>query len=290
MKISVVIPAYNGWRYLKQYLPAVLSLGADEVIVVDDASSDCTSENLHAHFPDVHVITHTKNSRFPKSVNDGFAAASGECVILLNQDVKPDSKLINCFMPFFKNPDIFAVSLNEEGNAWADAKFSGGFLNYFNGQNKPSSHPSFWASGGSAVFRRDLWKKLGGFDTTFSPGYFEDLDLGWRAWKSGYQIVWSKAAKVFHERETAFKKAFSSDELTHIKERNFLLVHWKNLDSGKIPSHIFAVCRRLVRHPGYVRPLLAALARLPHILVARRQVSRLWQRTDQQILSLLHTA
>jgi GT2 family glycosyltransferase len=287
MSTSVVIPAYNGWEYLKKNLPLVMSLGADEVIVVDDASTDGTPEHIKKNFPKIKLIVHETNQRFPAAVNNGFSKAGGEIVILLNQDLTPDRDLLKAALPFFKNSEIFAVTFNEGKLAYATAEFVDGFLEYGNGPQSDAPHQSFWASGGSAAFRRSDWENLGGFDTVFHPGYYEDLDLGWRARRRGLEILWLPKAKVDHVRETAYKKAFPETYLNRIKERNYLICHWKNLSTSYLLQHLMAVFLRCLKSPGFLYPLFLAVLKLPEVMVFRSKERRLIKRTDKQIFTTL---
>jgi GT2 family glycosyltransferase len=284
---SVVIPSYNGWDYLKKNLPAVMSLGADEVIVVDDASTDGTPEKIASVFPDIKLIIHQKNKRFPSTVNDGFKQAAGDVIFLLNQDLTPDKNLIKASLSFFKNPEVFAVTFNEGKLAYATADFTAGFLEYGAGKQVDAPHQSFWASGGSAAFRKSAWDELGGFDTIFTPGYYEDLDIGWRARKRGLEILWLPKARVDHVRETAYKKAFSAKYLNRMKERNYLLCHWKNLGSANLVRHLTAVFFRCLKSPGFVYPLALSLLKLPQIVAFRYKERKLAKRTDKQVFTTL---
>lgn len=260
-KTSVVIPAFNGRKHLQKNLPHVLKLGADEVIVVDDASTDSSGDFITENYHQIKLIRHSENLRFPISVNDGFAATTGDIIFLLNQDVNPQSDLIEKTLPHFADPKIFAVTFSEQDRSWAKGEFKNGWLEFTNGPRDNKIHESFWASGGSAAFRKDLWDKLGGFDPIFSPGYFEDFDLGWRARKAGYKIVWDPKCQVMHVTETAFKEAFSPRQLQLIKERNYLLAHWKNLTGKQLREHIYFLFLKILRHPGFIVPTFMALWR-----------------------------
>lgn len=259
MTTTVVIPVFNGLEFLKKNLPAVVNLKTDEVIVVDDASTDGSGQFIKEKFPQVTLISNNTNRRFPVSVNKGFSHSSGEIIFLLNQDVKPDKDLVKNTLDFFNDPGIFAITFNEGNRSWAKVKTKNGFLEFENGEIDDKTHESFWASGGSAAFRKDMWDKLGGFDPIFTPGYFEDLDLGWRARRVGYKIIWNPKSKVTHVTETAFNKAFSKKTLQRIKERNYLLAHWKNLSWFQYPEHLFNLLLRIFKNPGYFIPVGMAL-------------------------------
>lgn len=269
LKTSIVIPAYNGLPYLKKNLPSVLKLNPDEVIIIDDASSDETPAYLRNNYPQIKIFRQKTNQRFPKSANTGFKMATGDIVILLNQDLSPDPNLIRSILPHFSNEKVFAVTFNEQGRSWARVKFSAGFIEFKNGFLDKQPHLSFWASGGSAAFRRSVWQKLGGFDPVFTPGYFEDFDIGFRAYKRGYKIIWEPKALVDHETETSFNQVFSPRQLVRIKERNFLISLWKNLDTANLARHFGAVISRIFKTPGYLRSVLMAVPLLPYIISFR---------------------
>lgn len=273
LKTSVIIPVYNGLKFLPANLPAVAALGADEVIIVDDASTDSSTDYIAKHFPEFTLLRHPVNTRFPKSVNDGVAKASGDIIFLLNQDVLPDSKLISATLPDFTDSAVFAVTFNEQDRSWAKAGLTGGFLEFTNGQADNHPHSSFWANGGSSAFRTSVWRQLGGFDLIFSPGYFEDLDLAWRARRRGFTVLWQPSAKVSHSHpESTFNQTFTPRRLTRLKERNYLLCHWKNLDLSELSTHITALVRRILTSPGYLIPALMAVSRLPDIITYRLSV------------------
>lgn len=285
MTTSIVIPAFNGRVFLEAGLPAVMALKAGEVIVIDDASTDGSADFVARNFPQVKLIRHPHNTGFPKGVNDGFAAASGDIVFLLNQDAVPAPDLIQTTLPHFKNRRLFAVTFNDGYHGFAESRLEKGFVEYQNGSRQKPLYRSFWANGGSSAFRRQAWIDLGGFDTSFSPGYFEDLDLCWRAWRAGQEIFWAKGAKVSHPQPgSTFKKTFSAGQLQKIQDRNFLLAHWKNLDPGEFPAHIGSVFVRILNHPGYLVPLFMALPHLPHILSSRRPAKL----TNSQVFTKLH--
>ncbi len=236
-----------------------MALGADEVVMVDDASTDDTVQFQATKYPDIKLVRHSRNQRFPITVNDGFAAAFGDVVFLLNQDVKPDKSLIANTLPHFTDPKVFAVTFNEKDRSWADGRWVNGFLEFKNGRRDKRLHNSLWPSGGSSAIRKDLWNKLGGFDPIFTPGYSEDLDLGLRAHRAGYKIIWDPKCQVNHQVSGTFPKIFTPKKLQYIKERNYLLAMWKNMPPGLWPAHLSTLVSRIIRHPGFIIPALLAL-------------------------------
>ncbi len=259
MTTSVVIPVYNGENYLQDNLPFVNRIDVDEIVIVDDASTDGSAEFIAENYPAIKLVRHQVNLRFPISINDGFKNATGDIVFLLNQDLKPQKDLVKNTVRHFNNPDVFAVTFNENGRSWADGKWVDGMLEFTNGKLDNQLHDSLWPSGGSSAIRHDLWNKLGGFDPIFTPGYFEDLDLGLRAHKAGYKIIWDPKCRVDHLTEGTFPKSFGAKKLQYIKERNYLIAVWKNIDNKLWPAHIFSLIKRIIVGPGYLIPVLWAI-------------------------------
>jgi len=293
MKVSIIIPWYNTEWLAQKNLPAVLAAARNsknnvlEIIIVDDGSSDASASVIKDKFPAIKLIRHKINRGFSASVNTGVRASKGKLICLLNSDVIPQVDFLKPVFIHFENPKVFAVSLNEEGAfGWAKGVFEEGFINHLPGPKSASSHRTFWVSGGSGVFRRKTWMELGGMDEKLlSPFYWEDLDLCYRAAKRGYDLIWEPGAKVVHDHERSMQSV-SSDLLQRIRERNQLLFIWKNLTSTRfIRKHISGLIRRVVSHPGYLRIVIMALAKIGPVLKARVKETKEAKISDELIFS-----
>lgn len=291
-KVSVIIPNYNGEELLQKNLPAVLSAMENksnniiEVIVVDDASTDKSVELLKSDYPEAKVIKHKVNRRFSAAVNTGARASKGNLICLLNSDVSPSINFLETVLPHFKDPDVFGVSLTEIGHSWAKGYFEKGYILHKPGNKSNKTHASFWVSGGSGVFRRSMWMKLKGMDEIlFPPFYWEDIDLSYRALKRGWKILWEPKAVVEHEHEST-NKIFKPKYKSRVEERNQLLFIWKNLTSRRLfGKHLSGVFSRTIRHPGYMRIVLMALAKLPSIMRLRSVERKESKISDESILA-----
>lgn len=280
MTTSVVIPNYNGAKLLRENLPKVLAMGASEVIVVDDASTDESIEVIK----DIKVIRHKKNLGFARSVNDGVEASSADVVVLLNTDVTPRAGLLDATLPHFKNPAVFAVSFNEEKYGYARGVFHRGLIEH-RGEASQKPEISFWASGGSAAFDRKKWQELGGLDIIYAPFYWEDMDISYRAQAKGWKIVWEPRARVEHEHDATIGKLASSKTKTWISERNQFIFFWKNISSPKFwLLHLIWLPYRLFP-PGRLIPFFWALLKFPAV-IKRRIKNRSWRRvSDEEIIN-----
>lgn len=241
--ISIVIPNYNGEKLLKKNLPKVFS-SLDrietEVIVVDDCSEDGSIGFLKNIAKGevkqkVKVLRNLKNLGFSSAVNRGVSVAKGDVVVLLNTDVYPKEDFLKYIVPHFKDHQVFAVACMDKSiengktvlRGRGIGKWSKGFLIHSRGEVDRTN--TLWASGGSSAFRRSLWNKLGGLDEIYNPFYWEDIDLSYRALKSGYKIIFESRSIVFHEHSKGvIKKTYSDFKIKTIAYRNQFIFAWKN--------------------------------------------------------------
>ena len=281
---EAVIPSYNGLFLLKKHLPDVIkySTNISRVIVVDNGSTDGTYEYLTANFPDkVFCLSNEKNLFFPIAVNQGFREVKADLVVLLNNDVHPKKGYLASALRHFDNEKVFAVTLNEITSSWPLVSWSGK-LQYIRGEDKTAPRFSAWASGGSAIFRKTIWDKLGGFDEIYSPGYWEDIDIGWRAWKAGYQIIWEPKALVEHQHESSFSK-LDQNFVSLVKQRNELIFNWKNItDRNLRRDHFLYLLLHTLTHPGYLKVVFAALKAYPQVKKTKGSI------TDREVLALVN--
>lgn len=209
---SVVIANYNGARHLPVLLAALRrqSFGDFETIVVDDASSDGSVELVERDFPEVRVVVNRANAGFAAACNTGAAAAYGRYIIQLNSDTEPaDDWLAALAQAIVAHPHAVAVASKLLLFDRRDVIHSAGDLL---GRDGVAHNRGVWeqdrgqydartqvfgACGGAAVWRRDAWQALGGFDESFWM-YMEDVDLSFRARLAGGEVVFAPDARVYH--------------------------------------------------------------------------------------------
>jgi len=241
MKISVVIPNYNGRKLLEKNLGKVIKESDDaQIIVVDDASTDDSVSFLKKNYPTVTTIVKEKNSGFSSTVNLGFKNARGDLVVLLNSDVYPQKNYLTHLLPYFKDPSVFAVGMlhqSIEGNkkvlrGRGLAEFKQGFLVHRRGE--VDKNDTFWVNGGAAIFRKSIWNVLSGLREIYDPFYWEDIDLSWRARQKGYKIYFEPKSAVVHtQAKGAIRSKYRLSQIKTIAYRNQFLFVWMNLREPK---------------------------------------------------------
>ena len=282
--IDVIIPSYNGKHLLEKHLPSTIknSLQVNKIIVVDDGSVDGTEKWLKDNYPDVVCLHQSKNQGFTTSVNTGVNFSKASFIVLLNNDVTPLEGYLDKTMEYFNDNNVFAVTFNEKNSSWPVVSWDGK-LQFFRSEDKTVPRFSAWASGGSAIFNKKIWDKIGGFNEIYSPAYWEDIDIGYRAWKLGYRIIWDPYSKVLHEHEASYSK-LDPRYINGVKQRNELLFNWINISDDDLKrKHLVWLFKHTFSHLGYTRIILSALARL---LTLGKKIE--FKTTDREVLSLIN--
>lgn len=263
-KISVIVTNLNGIDLLKKNLEQVIKMSpeAQEIIVADDYSSDKSVEylkELQKKYSKLKIIANKKNLGFGKNSNKAISKSQGDYVVMLNSDVYPHKDYIKNSLIHFSDPNVLGVGFAEEGHEnWARIFWKNGYLQHEPGKDVKKTHITAWLSGGSSIVKKNIFEKLGGFDKVYEPFYCEDLDLGLRAWKSGYTLLWEPKCVVEHRHESTISK-FSKSLLNYVKERNRLLNVWRNFTDPKLVfSNKIGMVGRVLTGPNYIKIIRAA--------------------------------
>lgn len=270
MDVSVVVTCWNGRELLEKNLPRILKASKNpqnkikEILVVDDGSTDDSVSFLKKNYSEVTVVEHGQNKGYSATCNTGVREARNQLVAILNLDVLPEDDFLVKTFPHFDEEKVFAVSFNEGKFGPGKLEWKNGFLEIVPSESSQETSVTDWASGGSSIFRKKIWEELGGMDELFLPFYFEDIDLGIRARKRGFKCVWEPKAKVSHQHEATINPHnFSRNYIGMIKQRNHLLLTWRNLESINFCfTHVFYLLKRCLFHPGYLKVVFLALKSL----------------------------
>jgi len=210
-RISLILVLYNRAELTFACLRSIVECRGEEleVIIVDNASSDDTSKLLE-RIDGARIIQNSENLNFLLAVNQAARVASGETILLLNNDAQLlPGTIRNALRTLDSSADIGAVggkivlldgALQEAGSiVWQD----GSCLGYGRGDDPLAPAYMFrrnvdYCSGAFLITPRRLWEQLGGFDEAYLPAYYEEADYCMRLWDSGYRVVYEPDAIIVH--------------------------------------------------------------------------------------------
>lgn len=241
---SVVIPNWNGRDLLEKYLPSVVEAlsgnPGNEVIVVDNGSTDGSAAFLKDRFPSVRVVALDRNLGFGGGSNAGFRAAHNDIVVLLNSDMRVEPDFLPPLLEPFRDPAVFSVACQifftdpkklREETGLTQGWWENGSLRVRHRADPAirEAFPCFYGGGGSCAFDRRKFLEIGGFDELLRPFYLEDTDLGYLAWKRGWKVLYQPRSIVYHEHRGTIGKRFSREHIELVLKKNFVLFCWKNI-------------------------------------------------------------
>lgn len=293
--VSIVIPNWNGLRFLQTCLDSLAqqTYTATEVIIADNASTDGSQAFIRDYAPQVVLVELPENRGFTGACNAGMDAATGEIVILLNNDTEVDPEWVAAIVDAFdRYPDAGMVAskmllfekrdhIHTAGDGFTiDGRpFNRGVWQKDEGQFDQEEYV-FSACGGSSAYRRTMLDEIGLLDDDY---FFlmEDVDLGWRAQLAGWRALYTPHAIVYHHLSATGGGVTAS---FHDGRNNiYLLV--KNVPGDIWRKHRWAIIGRQARIAwdalkawrgeaarAHLRGIASGLWHIPALLKKRRQV------------------
>lgn len=302
--VSIVITNYNGRALLERCLPSVeealkAHAGPSEIILVDDCSTDDSREYVYEHFPNVQVFKPPRNLGFQGASNVGFRRAVYPVLISLNNDIEVTPDSFSKLAAHFSDPDLFAIStklLMWDHTTYLAGRrigiFQKGHFRLVDEEGNGKLTPTLFATGGACAFDREKLMALGGFDPIFHPLYWEDIDLCYRAWKRGWNVMYDPGIILYHKHRATIETLVTPVKLGRVTARNSYLFLWKNTsDIWSWVSHLLHVPLWLIRDLVQGRwrfPIgfAMALLRLPQVYSSRRRERPHRRRTDRAAMRL----
>ena len=239
---SIVIPNWNGRDLLEKFLPTVLAAcsSSDEVIVVDNASTDGSAEFVERAFPQVRLLRMERNLGFGGGSNAGIRVARHRIAVLLNNDMRATPDFLAPLLAGFTDDAVFAVSSQlffsdparrREETGLTAGSFEKGFIRVRHDADDAIDrlYPAFYAGGGSTAYDREKFLALGGFDPLYEPFYLEDTDLSFNAWRRGWKVFYQPASRLFHEHRATIGKHYAPETIRAYLQKNYVLMVWKNV-------------------------------------------------------------
>jgi GT2 family glycosyltransferase len=256
-RVAAVILNWNGAKLLEQFLPSVMAYSDEaKIYVADNASSDNSIAFIKEKYPTITIIKNDCNYGFAKGYNLALEQVEEEYYALVNSDIEVTKNWLAPILNIFEtqaNVGIIQPKIvdykNKEYFEYAGA--AGGFIDQYgypysrgrifetiekdNGQYDDSLE-IFWASGACFFVRKEVYRKLNGFDDDFFA-HQEEIDLCWRAFNMGYKVKYTSKSVVYHVGGATLNE--SNPKKTFLNFRNSLLMLTKNLPTNKLVPILF---------------------------------------------------
>ncbi|EAZ94525.1 b-glycosyltransferase, glycosyltransferase family 2 protein [Flavobacteria bacterium BAL38] len=257
-KIAVVILNWNGAKLLEQFLPSVIAFSNEATIyVADNASTDDSIEVIQNQFPLVKIIQNTDNFGFAKGYNEAFKFVEEEYYALVNSDIEVTENWLAPILNIFETQAETAIIQPKlldfkKKSHFEYAGGAGGFIDQFGypfcrgrifdtveeDKNQYDDEIDiFWATGACFFIRKEVYRKLNGFDDDFFA-HQEEIDLCWRAFNLGYKAKYTSKSIVYHVGGATLNEG--NPRKTFLNFRNSLLMLTKNLPKNQLFSIIFS--------------------------------------------------
>lgn len=293
-KTTVVIPNYNGMKYLKDCIESLLvqTLPSD-IIIIDNASTDGSIDYIKENYEgeltckdgskiSCKLVSLSSNTGFSNAVNKGIELASTEYIFLLNNDTvcrndcieklenaidhKKKAFSVQALMVSLNNPYI----VDDSGDYYSAMGWA-----FTDGKDKPASYftdrKSITSScAGAAIYRKSVFDKIGGFDVLHFC-YLEDVDIGIRARVYGYINFLEPAAVVLHagsatsgSRYNEFKQKLTAGNNLYLIYKNFpflqIVLNLPLILAGIVIKGVFFARKGLGR--AYMQGLMQGISKI----------------------------
>jgi len=242
MEISIVITNWNGTEILKETLPTVMNAAVMdpdhyyEVLLIDDCSTDSSISYVRENYPDIRIVSTPANKGYMHANNFGVKQAKNELVFCMNNDMKITPKTISSLVPHFQSPGVFAASGKifdwEEQFLYGNrgGRFEKGHFSYFEKPEDDIQSQTLFACGGAFLCRKSMYLSLGGYDADlFSPYYYDETDLCFRALKRGFEIIYEPSSHAFHKVAQTASRQYEDQSIKVISARNNYFFSIKNI-------------------------------------------------------------
>lgn len=266
MKVSVVIPNYNGEKYIRTCLESLRkqSYSDFETIIIDNASKDSSLDIIEREYPEFRLIKESTNLGFSPAVNIGIREANGEYVVLLNNDTEAEEdwllELVKCIE---KDRSIFSCCsrmmrydnrsiIDDAGDGytilgWAYKRGDGKTAERYNRSQKV-----FSSCGGAVIYRKSVFNEIGSFDEDFFA-YMEDVDVSYRAKIYGYENIYCSSAVIYHIGSATSGSKYNAFKVK-LAARNNIYVPYKNMPVLQLLINlVFLVLGALIKYAFFAK-------------------------------------
>ncbi len=307
MRVNIAVLNYNGKELLRECLPSIIraakkSSFSPKVTVIDNRSTDGSVEFLKENFPEVNVFLASAN-RVYSSYNEFFQNSDDDLIAVLNSDIKADENFLDSLISHFEKSDdlLFASSRmysfdkkTYQGDR-SRPKIHFGVISAdtrYKGYERLIKEEGYAFSTGNGIFDRKKFLKLNGFDSIYIPGRYEDVDLCYRGWKSGFRSVYEPKSILYHKGYGTFCKEYRDKQIQGLVFKNSLIFMCKNITDKfmlakmfiwLVPKLIFFI---LTFRFFFICYFFQFLLKLPLVMKRRKAAQADFKITDIELLKI----
>lgn len=264
--ISLIVLNFDGVKLLKEYFDSVFaqSLIPEQIIMLDNASTDASVSFVKKNYPQVQIVVNTKNDGTAGGSNVGARHATGDYIIFQSNDLRLDRNCIRGLIATIQSDRsigiVTSVLVKERKSTQRMVDNAGGVVDKygFGMQNYPNvpfeTIPEigsvFFSYGGSFIIRKADFQKLHGYDERYFT-LNDDIDLSWRIRLLGKNIVYTKQSFVYHKVSATLGPLFDQPSKRYWSERNSMATLIKNYSGALLPLRLVQYVLLLTAEIGY---------------------------------------
>lgn len=196
-----MVPMYNARDTVVETLRSIYDQGAEEVVVVDDGSTDGSAEKVRETGFPVRLIS-GPNRGEACALNEGIARCTGEFIAIVEADVELLPGWLSALLEEFEDPDVMGAGgylTTPEDDPWV-ARLAGYEVEMkFEGKQRYPPH----ITSAAAVYRRSAFELFGGFDEGLRNASL-DSDFNLRIVRGGYKLAYNPMARARHHYKPRF--------------------------------------------------------------------------------------
>lgn len=276
---SAVVVNHNGGGLLVSCVQSLEEAGASSVVVVDNASTDDSLQQLDRAATDAEIVGAPGNLGYAGGANYGIARTSTEIVAVMNPDTvvtaAPDGASVGALLERFAESDVGVVGphvIDSSGETYPSARMipsitdavGHGILGLLWRRNPftrryrqldvapDRTRDVDWVSGAAIWIRRSALDDVGGWDDAYFM-YVEDVDLCWRLRRRGWRVVYEPSTTVVHvQGVSTAQRPYRMLVQHHRSLLRFAAKRWKGVKRLLlVPAAVFLALRAavtIVRH------------------------------------------
>lgn len=240
--VSIIIVNLNGRKLLEECFNSLSKVDYPdfEIILVDNNSTDNSIEFVKNFYPKTIIVKLDKNYGFAYPNNVGVKNAKGDYYLFLNNDTKVTPNFLSELVNILHNEKNIGICQSMLLKPTGEIDSSGDFIDnmgvsFSSKEYVKENKVILSARGACMLVRKEIYEKLGGFDEKFYIS-FEDVDLGWRAWILGYEVMIIPQSVVYHYGGQTVQKRKTEIEFHGLK--NQLSMKYTNFEPTQATKSI----------------------------------------------------